>query len=188
MRTEGKQHAFAGRTVAGSTLLPWLALAIITQRALELRHARANERWARERGAREYGRGHYPLFFLLHGAWLASLVLEGRRSARPAAWPWLLLWLALQPARYWVIRTLGRLWNTRILIVPGAARVRRGPFRVLKHPNYLVVALEILSAPLAVGAKSTAFVFSVLNAALLLGLRLPAEERALSEYEREVSG
>lgn len=99
------------------------------------------------------------------------------------AWPWLVLWLASQGVRYWVMHTLGRLWNTRILIVPGAARVRRGPFRFVKHPNYLAVALELLSAPLSVGALRTAVVFSLLNAALLLGVRIPAEERALREYE-----
>ncbi|AFZ67293.1 isoprenylcysteine carboxyl methyltransferase family protein [Deinococcus peraridilitoris] len=165
------------------SLSRWLVLTIMLQRLLELRRARAGERWARAQGAREYGRAHYPLFFLLHGAWLGSLLLEGRHSRGRVAWPWLVLWLASQGVRYWVMHTLGRLWNTRILIVPGAARVRRGPFRFVKHPNYLAVALELLSAPLSVGALRTAVVFSLLNAALLLGVRIPAEERALREYE-----
>lgn len=163
-------------------LVPALVLAIAVQRALELRVARRHERWARERGAVEHGRGHYPLFFLLHGGWLASLAVEGRRAQGRVSWPWLLVWLVMQPTRYWVIRSLGRLWNTRILIVPGAERVRSGPFRFLRHPNYAVVAAELLSAPLAVRAPRTALVFTLLNAALLLLIRIPAEERALREY------
>ncbi|PYE54577.1 isoprenylcysteine carboxyl methyltransferase family protein [Deinococcus yavapaiensis] len=163
---------------------PLLVLAIAVQRALELRVAKSNERWARERGAVEYGREHYPLFFLLHGGWLASLLLEGRRQHRPVSWAWLLVWLVMQPTRYLVIRTLGPLWNTRILIVPGEKRVTRGAFRFVRHPNYLVVATELLSGPLAVRAPRTAIVFSVLNALLLLLLRIPAEERALQEYAR----
>lgn len=165
-------------------MTPLLVLAIVVQRALELRVAKSNERWARERGAVEYGREHYPLFFLLHGGWLASMLLEGRRQDRPVAWGWLLVWLVMQPTRYIVIRTLGRLWNTRILIVPGARRVTRGPFRFVRHPNYLVVALELLSGPLGVRAPRTAAVFGVLNALLLLLIRIPAEERALREYAR----
>lgn len=165
-------------------LAPALVLGLILQRLLELRVARSNERWARERGATEYGRGHYWTFFVLHPAWLLSLLLEGRRSRAAVHWPALLLFLAAQPLRLWVIRTLGRYWNTRILIVPGGKRVTTGPFRLLRHPNYAVVALELAAAPLSVGAWRTALMFSGLNAALLLGVRLPAEERALAAYDR----
>ena len=170
------------------TVTPWLVLTIVLQRALELRTARSNERWAREQGAREYGREHYPLFFALHGAWLAALLAEGSRGKRGeqrVSVPWLLVWLVAQPVRYWVIRTLGRYWNTRVLIVPGGRRVTGGPFRFTRHPNYLIVALEMLGAPLAVRAPATAAVFTVLNAALLLLVRIPAEERALREYTRK---
>ncbi len=164
---------------------PWLLLALAAQRLLELRVARANERWARAQGAVEHGRAHYPLFFALHTGWLLSLLLEGRRARGGVRWPWLVLLLLAQPLRYWVIRSLGRYWNTRILIVPGGERVRRGPFRWLPHPNYAVVALEVASAPLALGAWRTALAFSLLNAALLLGVRIPAEERALRAYSPE---
>lgn len=153
------------------------------QRALELRVARRNEAWARARGAQEYGQEHYPAFFVLHGSWLLSTLLEGRQSQGRVNVPALALLVAAQPLRYWVIHTLGRSWNTRILIVPGGERVTRGPFRVLKHPNYAVVALEIAAAPLAVGAWRTALVYTALNAGLLLLVRIPAEEAALREYD-----
>ncbi|WP_027459423.1 isoprenylcysteine carboxyl methyltransferase family protein [Deinococcus murrayi] len=165
------------------TLAPWLFGFLVVQRLLELRLARANERWARERGAVEHGREHYPLFFLLHPAWMLGLLWEGRRArsgVNPAA---LGLFVLAQPLRSWVIRTLGRYWNTRILIVPGGERVTGGPFRYVRHPNYAVVALEIAAGPLAVGAWRTALAGTLLNAALLLLVRLPAEERALRAYQ-----
>lgn len=164
------------------TLAPLLLAALTLQRVLELRVARRNERWAREHGAVEYGQAHYPLFFVLHPAWMLATYLEGRRSVRRVNLLALALLLLAQPLRYWVIRTLGTYWNTRILIVPGGQRVTGGPFRHMKHPNYAVVALEIASAPLAVGAWGTALAFTVLNAALLLLIRIPAEERALAAY------
>ncbi|MFD1730671.1 isoprenylcysteine carboxyl methyltransferase family protein [Deinococcus malanensis] len=159
--------------------------AIAVQRLLELRVARANERWARDRGAQEYGQGHYPLFFVLHPAWMLALLLEGRAATgRVNLWA-LLLFVLAQPLRMWVIRSLGRYWNTRILIIPGGKRLTHGPFRYLKHPNYAVVALELATAPLAVGAGRTALAFSVLNAALLMLIRIPAEERALAAYRNQ---
>lgn len=164
------------------TLAPLLLAGLSVQRLSELRVARANERWAREQGATEYGQAHYPLFFVLHPAWMLSTLLEGRANRGRVHVPALLLLLALQPLRYWVMRTLGRYWNTKILIVPGGQRVTGGPFRFIKHPNYAVVALEIAAAPLAVGAWRTALAFSLLNAALLLGLRIPAENAALAQY------
>ncbi len=165
-------------------LTPLLVLGLSAQRLLEVRHARRNEAWARANGAVEYGREHYPLFFVLHPAWLLGLWLEGRANTGQVRWGWLAVSLLLQPLRYWIIRTLGQQWNTRILIVPGAGRVRGGPFKYLSHPNYTVVAAELLSVPLSVGAGRTALGASLLNAALLLLIRIPAENRALAEYER----
>jgi methyltransferase len=166
------------------TLAPLIFSFLTVQRLLELRVARANERWAREQGASEYGREHYPLFFVLHPTWMLFTLLEGRRSGARVNWAALALFVLAQPLRYWVIRTLGRFWNTRILIVPGGERVTGGPFRYLRHPNYAVVALEMAAAPLAVGAWRTALAYTLLNAALILLVRLPAEERALREYRR----
>lgn len=166
------------------TLAPLIFGFLTVQRLLELRVARANERWAREQGATEYGRGHYPLFFVLHPTWMLLTLLEGRRAGGRVNWVALALFVLAQPLRYWVIQTLGRYWNTRILIVPGGERVTGGPFRYLRHPNYAVVALEMAAAPLAVGAWRTALAYTLLNAALILLVRLPAEERALREYQR----
>lgn len=164
------------------SLTPYVVLGLSVQRLLEVRQARANERWARQNGATEYGQGHYWTFFVLHPAWLLSLLLEGRANRGRVNWWALGLLLLLQPVRYWIIRTLGRYWNTKILIIPGGERVAAGPFKWIKHPNYTVVALELAAAPLAVGAWRTALAFSVLNAALLLLVRIPAEEVALREY------
>jgi methyltransferase len=161
---------------------PYLVAGLVLQRVLELRVARRNETWARAQGGREYGKKHYPLFFLLHSGWLLGTLLEGCRTPGPVRVGWLALLLLAQPLRYWVIRTLGPQWNTRILIVPGAKRVSGGPFRYLNHPNYAVVALEMLSTPLTVGAWRTALLASLLNAALLRFIRIPAEERALKAY------
>ena len=158
---------------------------VVVQRLIELRLAKRNEAWARSRGAIEYGQGHYVLFFVLHAGWLMFIALEAvlRGGTLGALWPvWLGVYALAQMGRYWVISSLGQYWNTRILIVPGGQRVTRGPYRFLRHPNYVVVALEMLSGPLIFEAWVTALVFSVLNAALLLGVRIPAEERALSVY------
>lgn len=162
---------------------PFLLGYLYVQRTVELFIARKNERWARENGATEYGQEHYRLFFVVGWGWLIGTFLEGRRSRGGVNWAALALFVLAQPLRYWVIRTLGRYWNTKILIVPGGKRVMSGPFRFLRHPNYAVVALELASAPLAVGAWRTALAASVLNTALLLLIRIPTEERALKAYD-----
>ncbi len=166
---------------------PYLIAGLVVQRLLELRVARRNEAWARSQGGQEYGQEHYPLFFMLHTGWLLGTLIEGRKNRGGVRWGWFLLLLLAQPLRYWVIRTLGRQWNTRILIVPGAKRITGGPFQYLNHPNYAVVALEMLSTPLTVGAWRSALLGSLLNAALLRFIRIPTEERALRAY-REQTG
>ncbi len=150
------------------------------QRLLELRLSRRHERLLRTRGAVERGRGHYPPMVALHVLWLLSTLVEGILRG-PELWPVpLALFLLVQPLRYWAIFTLGEYWNTRILVVPGAKLVSRGPYRYLKHPNYVVVVVEVLTLPLIFGAWITALVFSVLNAALLF-VRIREENRALAE-------
>ena len=165
------------------TLLVLAVGLVALQRLLELRLSRRNERLLRARGAVERGEGHYPLMVALHLSWLLSTLVEGiLRGA--TLWPLpLALFLLVQPLRYWAILTLGEHWNTKILVVPGAELVRRGPYRYLKHPNYLVVVAEILTFPLIFGAWITALVFSVLNAALLY-VRIKEENRALAELSQ----
>lgn len=168
----------------------WVALVfVIIQRLLELGLARNNLRWALSQGAKEYGREHYPLFILLHLGWILGWLIEGlvRNQPSPIWWLWLAVFLLAQGLRYWAICSLGRYWNTRILIIPGAKRVTTGPYRFLPHPNYLAVVLELLSLPLIFNAWITASLATILNAILLLGIRIPAEERALQQYGREIN-
>lgn len=160
------------------SLCHWLVLLVAAQRLAEVALARRNERRLLARGGIEVGASHYPLFFVLHGSWLAALWLLVPPDA-PVIWPLLVLFALLQAARLWVIASLGQYWTTRILTVPGAPLVRRGPYRWIKHPNYLVVAAEIAVLPLAFGAWEIALLFSALNA-LLLWRRIRVEEAALA--------
>lgn len=162
---------------------------IAGQRLAELRLAATNRRWLLAHGAREYGASHYPLFILLHTGWLVGLLVEGlwRGPALDGRWLlWLGLLLAAQLLRYWSIASLGRRWCTRILVIPGDRRIRCGPYRFLRHPNYLAVALELPALPLIFGAWLTAAVASLLNAWLLLAVRIPAEEQALAKLTKQV--
>jgi methyltransferase len=166
-----------------ATLLVVAVACVSLQRLLELRLSRRHERSLRARGAVERGRGHYPLMVGMHVLWLVSTLVEGilRGPDLPAYWPVpLALFLLAQLLRYWVIFTLGEYWNTRVLVVPGTILVRRGPYRYLRHPNYVVVSVEVATFPLIFGAWVTALVFSVLNAVLLY-VRIKTENRALAE-------
>ncbi len=127
-------------------------------------------------GGREVAPGHYPLIVALHAAWLGGLWLFARDQ--PLQLGWLAVFLALQALRAWVLLTLGRRWTTRIIILPGAPLVRRGPYRFLSHPNYLVVIGEIAVLPLCLGWPGYALAFSLANA-LVLAIRIRAENAAL---------
>ena len=156
----------------------WVALLVAAQRLGELVYARRNESRLRARGAVESGASHYPLFILLHGAWLLAVFLLIPPDRAPS-WPLLAVFVLLQAARVWVMATLGPYWTTRVLSLPGAPLVRRGPYRWVRHPNYVIVAAEIAVLPLAFGAWWIAIVFSLANA-LLLRHRIGIEERALA--------
>jgi len=146
-----------------------------------IRHAR----WAFERGGVESGRGHYPAMVMLHTGLLVGSLAEvwflGRPFIPVLGWPMLAIAVLCQAGRIWIIRSLGNQWNTRIIVVPGMPLSRRGPYRWAKlpHPNYLLVAVEGAAIPLVHTAVITAVVFAVLNAILLIGFRIPAEDRAL---------
>jgi methyltransferase len=165
-----------------SAVLGWaqiVALLVAVQRLAELVYARRNESRLRARGAVESGARHYPLFILLHGGWLLAIFLLVPGDRVPS-WPLLGLFVLLQIGRVWVVATLGPYWTTRILSLPGAPLVRRGPFRWVRHPNYMIVTAEIAVLPLAFGAWWIAIVFSVANAALLYH-RIGVEQEALAE-------
>ena len=162
-----------------------IVLALVTlQRGLELVLARRNTARLKTQGAVEVGAAHYPLIVALHAAWLAGLWLLAWN--RPVNLEWLSLFVVLQIARLWVISSLGGRWTTRIIILPGAPLVRRGPYRFLNHPNYVVVASEILVLPLAFGLLIFGLVFSVLNAGVLF-IRIRTEQIALADGQDAVT-
>ena len=153
-----------------------LLVFVTLQRGAELVWGRSNERALRAKGAVEIGAAHYPAIVVLHAAWLICLWLRG--WDRPLVWPWVIAFFVLQAGRAWVLATLGRRWTTRVLVIPGETLVKRGPFRIVPHPNYTVVALEMPVLPLAFGLWGTAIAFGVLNLAML-AWRIRAEETAL---------
>lgn len=154
------------------------------ERLVELVVSSRNARWSSARGGVESGRGHFPPMVALHTGLLLACVLEAHLADRPflgwLGWPALVLVLASQALRWWCIATLGPRWNTRVIVVPGLPLVDRGPYRWIPHPNYVAVVVEGIALPLVHTAWVTALAFTVLNAVLLLGFRIPAEERALA--------
>ncbi|MEE4166610.1 MAG: isoprenylcysteine carboxylmethyltransferase family protein [Desulfocapsaceae bacterium] len=159
-----------------------ISVVLIVQRFSELLLSRRNIGWAMAHGAREYGNDHYWLFIALHSMWIVAINVEWYvlRPTIPSFWPIIAAILILaQLIRYWAIKTLGKRWNTRIVVMPDLPLVVAGPYRFFKHPNYLAVVLEIAAVPALVGCWYTAIVFSILNAVLLFFIRIPAEEKAL---------
>ncbi len=161
-------------------------LATGAERVYELVVSRRNAAAAFARGGREYGQAHFPWMVALHVGLLLACIAEVVLLHRPfipwLGWPMLVIALACQGARYWIIRSLGPQWNTRVIVVPGAGRVAdRGLYRWFSHPNYVVVAIEGIALPLVHTAWITAIAFTALNAVLLLGFRIPTEDRALRE-------
>lgn len=153
----------------------------LAELVVSVRHAR----WALGRGGVERGQGHFPAMVALHTGLLVACVVEVQVADRPflpwLGWPALVAVLAAQGLRWWCVATLRRQWNTRVIVVPGLPLVTSGPYRWLRHPNYLAVVVEGLALPLVHTAWLTALVFSALNAVLLLRFRIPAEERTLAE-------
>ncbi len=155
-----------------------ILLAVAAQRLLELVIARRNTARLLAAGAREVGAGHYPLFVALHAGWLLALFVIVPADAPVNGWL-LALFLLLQAGRVWVIATLGRFWTTRIITLDGAPLVHRGPFRWVRHPNYLVVAGELAVLPLVFGEVWIAVAATLLNIPLTLH-RIRVEEGALN--------
>lgn len=164
-------------TCGAATLLGYLTL----QRLAELWWARHNEARLLAAGGIEYGRAHFPLMVLLHAAWLVGLWVFAIN--RPLVPVFVVMFVVLQAARFWVLATLGRRWTVRIVVTPGEQLRQGGPYRWLRHPNYAVVVGEIAIVPLALGLPMYALVYSVLNAGVL-ALRIPAENAALASLQR----
>ncbi len=155
-----------------------ILLAFVTaQRLAELWWAKQNQARLLAAGGIEHGASHFPLMVLVHAAWLIGLWLVG--SDRPVEPLFLAPFVLLQIARLWVLLTLGQRWTIRVITVPGERLITRGPYRLLRHPNYAVVCGEVAVVPLALGLPVYALVFSILNAAVL-AIRINVESRALA--------
>jgi methyltransferase len=156
--------------------------AVAAERVAELVVSQRNLSWSRAQGGREFGARHYPAMVVLHTGLLAGCLVEvavlRRRFIGRLGWPMLAVVLLAQGLRWWCIATLGRQWNTRVVVVPGAERVSSGPYRVVPHPNYVAVVTEGVALPLVHSGWITALVFSTLNAALLR-TRIRVENQAL---------
>ena len=155
-----------------------LVALIVVQRLIELMIARVNTKRLLANGGVEHGANHYPLIVTLHAAWLVSLVVfvPAEATINPML---LVIFIALQLSRVWVLTSLGRYWTTRVITVPGQPLVKRGPFRLVRHPNYLIVAAELIVVPLIAGVWELSVVFGIANA-LVLAWRIRVEEQAIA--------
>jgi methyltransferase len=159
-----------------------LIVAVAAERLVELLVSKRNLAWARTHGGREYGFGHYPFMVFLHTGLLVACLFEAaHRTFIPAlGWPMLAMVVLAQALRWWCITVLGPRWNTRIVVVPGLPLVDRGPYRWVRHPNYVAVVLEGIALPLVHTAWITAAVFTMVNAGLLR-VRISVENAAMAQ-------
>lgn len=166
-------------------------LVIIIQRLVEVAIAKSNEKWMKSQGAQEFGQSHYRLMVLMHTAFFVCLITEGLwlKPSISSLWPlWIGLFILTQIARIWVLTSLGKYWNTKIIVLPNAKVVSKGPYRFVRHPNYVIVTIELIIIPLAFNAFVTLFLFAVLNQ-IILTIRIQEEEKALiaiTNYEEEM--
>ncbi|SHF55497.1 isoprenylcysteine carboxyl methyltransferase family protein [Ornithinibacillus halophilus] len=163
----------------------WILVSvIIIQRLVELVIAKSNEKWMKARGGIEKGEEHYKLFILLHILFICSILLEVSvqeqgTAAHSLDYFLFSIFIAVQLGRLWCIYSLGRFWNTKIIVLPRVALIKKGPYKYVKHPNYIIVAIELFIIPALFGSYLTAFVFPILHL-LLLRVRIPKEEKALT--------
>ncbi len=163
-----------------------LLLGVVLERGVELMISRRNEATQRRRGGVESGAGHYPIMVALHagiflGCFAESWILD-RAFVPMLGYPMVAVLLLSQITRYWVINSLGGRWTTRVIVVPGDTRVRTGPYRFLRHPNYVAVVAEGIALPLIHSNWITAVLFTAANSALLF-VRIRCEDNALKEME-----
>ncbi|HEX6686588.1 MAG TPA: isoprenylcysteine carboxyl methyltransferase family protein [Candidatus Limnocylindrales bacterium] len=160
-----------------------LIVAVGVERLIELVVSKRHAKWALARGGVEYGRSHYPFMVAIHTGLLLGCILEVWYLQRPflpwLGWTMLALVVASQALRWWCVFTLGERWNTLVIVVPGMPLVQRGPYRWLKHPNYVAVVVEGIALPLVHSAWITALVFTAVNA-IVLTVRIRVENAALA--------
>jgi methyltransferase len=149
---------------------------IILQRLFELIIAKRNEKWARSRGAVEFGQNHYPYIIVLHTAFIISVITEYFYKGGDLNYTFLFIFFVLILFKVWVIASLGNYWNTKILRIPGSAFIKKGPYKLIKHPNYFIVVCEIIIIPMVFNLFITAIVFSILNA-IMLTVRISEEDK-----------
>jgi len=152
-------------------------LFVITQRLSELYIARGNEKWLRSQGAVEYGKEHYPFIVALHTLFIISMIIEyNLRGSSPLDFVFLVLFILLLLFKFWALSSLGKYWNTKIFRVPGTGPVKKGPYKLFKHPNYFIVVCEIAIIPMVFHLYYTAIIFTVLNA-IMLTVRIRVENK-----------
>ncbi|MFS0672631.1 isoprenylcysteine carboxyl methyltransferase family protein [Ornithinibacillus sp. 179-J 7C1 HS] len=160
---------------------------IIGQRIFELVIAKKNESWMKARGGIETGSEHYKWFIYLHVLFFLSVILETMMKLNNQIiefrYFYFLIFCSAQLARFWCIHSLGRFWNTKIIVMPRVALIKKGPYKYVKHPNYIIVAVELFVIPMLFNAYLTAIVFPLLHL-LLLRIRIPLEEKALASVPK----
>lgn len=170
------------------TLWLWgLFIFVIIQRLIELMIAKSNEKWLKKRGGIETGREHYKWFVIVHLFFFISILTEVFIKQKPIIhinYFLLSIFFISQFGRVWCIYSLGRFWNTKIIILPGESKITSGPYKYIKHPNYIIVGIELVVIPLLFGAYMTAIIFPVLHM-LLLRKRIPIENRALLQLNED---
>lgn len=152
---------------------------VVLLRIIELIIARSNEKWMRRNGAVEYGQSHYPFIIVLHTLFFLALITEYKISSIVHFYPILVLvYLILAALKFWVIGSLGKFWNTKILRIPAAILINKGPYKYVKHPNYMIVVAELIVIPMCFQLVYTAIIFTFLNA-IMLYVRIKEENRVL---------
>jgi methyltransferase len=160
----------------------WIFLVfLITQRLSELYIARQNEKWLLQQGAVQYGQSHYPFMVGMHTLFIVSMIVEYLVRDNPLFnYYFLLAFIVVLSFKFWALSSLGKYWNTKIYRVPGVYPVKKGPYKIFKHPNYMEVVLEIAIIPLVFNLYYTAIIFSVLNA-MMLYVRISVENKVWAE-------
>jgi len=154
---------------------------LIVQRLSELYISRRNEKWLLENGAIQYGQSHYPYMIVMHTFFLLSIVAEYYwRGGPPISWIALASFLIVLSFKFWALSSLGKYWNTKIYRIPGVSPVKKGPYKFLKHPNYMEVVCEIAIIPLVFHLYYTAIVFTLLNA-IMLTVRIKVENKVWAQ-------